>query len=44
MPDAPRETGILIELLAYGMLAQTEDAHEAAEAFVEKREPRFKGR
>jgi enoyl-CoA hydratase/carnithine racemase len=42
--DAPRVSATLIERLAYGMLAQTEDAREAAEAFAEKREPRFRGR
>jgi enoyl-CoA hydratase/carnithine racemase len=42
--DAPRESATLIERLAYGMLAQTADADEAAAAFVEKREPRFEGR
>lgn len=44
MPEASREAALLIERLAYGVLAQTYDAGEAAEAFVEKREPRFKGR
>ena len=42
--DAPHGTANLIERLAYAMLAQTEDADEAAAAFVEKREPRFTGR
>jgi enoyl-CoA hydratase/carnithine racemase len=40
MPESSREAGILIERLAYGMLAQTAEADEAAEAFVEKRPPR----
>ena len=44
MPESSRETAVFIERLAYGMLAQTEDAREAADAFVEKREPHFKGR
>ena len=44
MADASREAGLLIERLAYGTLAQTHDAREAAEAFTEKREPRFEGR
>ena len=44
MAESSREAGILIERLAYGMLAQTLDAQEAAEAFTEKREPRFEGR
>jgi enoyl-CoA hydratase/carnithine racemase len=44
MPESSREAGLALERLAYGLLAQTEDAREAAEAFVEKREPRFRGR
>jgi enoyl-CoA hydratase/carnithine racemase len=40
MPESSREAGILIERLAYGMLAQTAEADEAAEAFVERRPPR----
>jgi enoyl-CoA hydratase/carnithine racemase len=42
--ESPREAAILLERLAYGMLAQTDDAREAAQAFVEKRPPRFAGR
>jgi enoyl-CoA hydratase/carnithine racemase len=44
MPEASREAGLALERLAYGLLAQTEDAREAADAFTEKREPRFRGR
>jgi enoyl-CoA hydratase/carnithine racemase len=44
MPESSREAGLALERLAYGLLAQTEDAREAANAFAEKREPRFKGR
>jgi enoyl-CoA hydratase/carnithine racemase len=44
MPESSREAGLALERLAYGLLAQTEDAREAATAFTEKREPRFKGR
>jgi enoyl-CoA hydratase/carnithine racemase len=44
MPDASYDAGILLERLAYGMLAQTADAAEAAHAFTEKRPPRFSGR
>lgn len=44
MPEASREAGVLIERLAYGMLAQTDDAKEATDAFAAKRPPRFKGR
>jgi enoyl-CoA hydratase/carnithine racemase len=42
MPDASKEMGVTLEVLAYGMLAQTEDAREAAQAFEEKRKPRFR--
>jgi enoyl-CoA hydratase/carnithine racemase len=44
MPEASREAGLLVERLAYGLLAQTADAREAAAAFTEKRAPRFEGR
>jgi enoyl-CoA hydratase/carnithine racemase len=44
MPDASYDAGLLLERLAYGMLAQTADAAEAAQAFTEKRPPRFEGR
>jgi enoyl-CoA hydratase/carnithine racemase len=44
MPESSREAGLALERLAYGLLAQTEDAREAANAFTEKREPRFTGR
>jgi enoyl-CoA hydratase/carnithine racemase len=42
--ESSREAALAIERLAYGMLAQTQDAREAANAFVEKRTPRFQGR
>jgi enoyl-CoA hydratase/carnithine racemase len=41
MQDASKELGVTLETLAYGMLAQTEDAHEAAQAFEEKRKPKL---
>jgi enoyl-CoA hydratase/carnithine racemase len=44
MPEASREAGLAIERLAYGLLAQTDDAREAAAAFADKRPPRFRGR
>jgi enoyl-CoA hydratase/carnithine racemase len=44
MPEASREAGLALERLAYGLLAQTADAREAADAFAEKRPPRFEGR
>jgi enoyl-CoA hydratase/carnithine racemase len=43
MPEASREAGLALERLAYGLLAQTDDAREAAIAFAEKRPPRFRG-
>jgi enoyl-CoA hydratase/carnithine racemase len=36
MPESSREAGLALERLAYGMLAQTAEAREAAQAFVEK--------
>jgi enoyl-CoA hydratase/carnithine racemase len=42
--ESSRDAALLIEQLAYGMLAQTHDAAEAASAFVERRPPRFEGR
>jgi enoyl-CoA hydratase/carnithine racemase len=42
--ESSRETALAIERLAYGLLAQTEDAREAMAAFAEKRRPRFRGR
>ena len=36
IPESSRDAGILIERLAYGMLAQTKEADEAAQAFIEK--------
>ena len=44
MAESSRAAGLGLERLAYGMLAQTEDAREAAAAFSEKRPPRFRGR
>jgi enoyl-CoA hydratase/carnithine racemase len=40
IPESSREAAILIERLAYGMLAQTDEAREAADAFVAKRRPK----
>jgi enoyl-CoA hydratase/carnithine racemase len=37
MPEASREAGLALERLAYGLLAQTGEAREAADAFAEKR-------
>ena len=44
MADASRDAGLLVERLAYWLLAHTADAREAAAAFTEKRPPRFEGR
>jgi len=44
MAESSREAGLLVERLGYGMLAQTQDAREAATAFTERRDPRFEGR
>jgi enoyl-CoA hydratase/carnithine racemase len=44
MPDASYDVGLALERLAYGMLAQTDDAREASQAFTERRPPRFTGR
>jgi enoyl-CoA hydratase/carnithine racemase len=40
--ESSREAAALMEQLAYGMLAQTPDAQEAAVAFTEKRPPRVR--
>jgi enoyl-CoA hydratase/carnithine racemase len=40
VPESSREAGILIERLAYGMLAQTEEARAAADAFADGRKRR----
>jgi enoyl-CoA hydratase/carnithine racemase len=37
MPDASAQSALSLEALAWGMLAQTEDADEAAQAFEERR-------
>jgi enoyl-CoA hydratase/carnithine racemase len=42
--ESSREAALAIERLAYGLLAQTYDAREAATAFMDKRPPRFEGR
>jgi len=39
--ESSREAVVAMEQLAYGMLAGTADAQEAAAAFAEKRPPRF---
>ncbi len=39
LPEASREAGLALERLAYGMLAQTEDAERASAAFAARRKP-----
>ncbi len=43
MPESSRAAGILIERLAYGLLAQTDDARGAADAFSERGSARRSG-
>jgi enoyl-CoA hydratase/carnithine racemase len=38
MPDSSREAGILLERLAYGMLAQTPEARDAVDAFLKRKD------
>ncbi len=38
MPESSRQAGVAFERLAYGMLAQTEEARRAAEEFVRRRD------
>jgi enoyl-CoA hydratase/carnithine racemase len=39
MPESSRDASILIEQLAYGMLSQSSDARDAADAFSDRRKP-----
>ncbi len=42
--DTDLESGLKLEQEALGFLMQTEDFQEGIAAFMEKREPRWKGR
>jgi len=42
--DASLETGMMLERKAFEILFATEDQKEGAKAFIEKREPEFKGK
>ena len=42
--DSSLETGLMLERKAFEILFATEDQKEGAAAFIEKREPNFKGR
>ena len=42
--ETEQKTGLVVERLAQAVLFNTEDKREGTSAFLEKREPRFKGR
>jgi enoyl-CoA hydratase len=42
--ETDQRTGLLIERLAQAILLTSEDKREGTSAFLEKREPYFKGR
>src|SRR6267378_194533 len=41
--DMPMETALEMEAMAFGLVASTDDIYEGIQAFMEKREPKFKG-
>ena len=41
--DTPIDAGLEMEAMAFGLVASTEDIFEGIQAFMEKREPKFKG-
>ncbi|HYS72577.1 MAG TPA: 3-hydroxyacyl-CoA dehydrogenase NAD-binding domain-containing protein [Thermoplasmata archaeon] len=41
--DIPIDAALEMEAMAFGLVASTEDIYEGLQAFMEKREPKFKG-
>jgi len=41
--DVPIDAALEMEAMAFGLVASTEDLFEGLQAFIEKREPKFKG-
>jgi enoyl-CoA hydratase/carnithine racemase len=41
--DTPIDAALEMEAMAFGLVASTEDLFEGIQAFMEKREPKFKG-
>jgi enoyl-CoA hydratase/3-hydroxyacyl-CoA dehydrogenase len=41
--DTPMDVALEMEAMAFGLVASTDDIYEGIQAFMEKREPKFKG-